>query len=305
MTATDPAVPEPTDEQIENLWLYRKNIHGGELMPQLQDFARAVLALNGVKGAADSDLPRLVFEAVGSASMCWKGGTGDLVFDSELGTEVAEKLIADVRALYAIPAVLALAAPAVQAERRTCPTCGTHEVSVEVTCHNSACSAYASGITVYEGWKHPPAAQSAAPAVPTINYARLHECAQGLGWDYNRLCAVVRDATNAKPDAVMQAVPAAQSAVQHDVPCRHGIRWPHECRDCTNAEPNGDYAINMRQQAAQSADAVHADCFIAGYAWTIANPEASLSEMNEAAWRWARTKPPIDAALSQSAKGAA
>ena len=53
------------------------------------------------------------------------------------------------------------AAPAVQAERRTCPTCGTHEVSVEVTCHNSACSAYASGITVYEGWKHPPAAQSA------------------------------------------------------------------------------------------------------------------------------------------------
>lgn len=34
-----------------------------------------------------------------------------------------------------------------------CPTCGTHEVSLERTCHNSACSAYAREETVYEGWK--------------------------------------------------------------------------------------------------------------------------------------------------------
>ena len=39
-------------------------------------------------------------------------------------------------------------------ERRTCPACGTHEVSVEVTCHNSACAQYAVATTVYQGWEH-------------------------------------------------------------------------------------------------------------------------------------------------------
>ena len=33
-----------TDEQIDALWLYRKDLHGGELMPQLRDFARALLS---------------------------------------------------------------------------------------------------------------------------------------------------------------------------------------------------------------------------------------------------------------------
>lgn len=32
------------DDLIERLWLYRANTYGGELMPQLQDFARALLA---------------------------------------------------------------------------------------------------------------------------------------------------------------------------------------------------------------------------------------------------------------------
>lgn len=31
-----------SNEQIDDLWLYRKNIHGGRLTPQLHDFARAV-----------------------------------------------------------------------------------------------------------------------------------------------------------------------------------------------------------------------------------------------------------------------
>jgi hypothetical protein len=33
-----------TDDEIDSLWLYRSNVHNGELMPQLRDFARALLA---------------------------------------------------------------------------------------------------------------------------------------------------------------------------------------------------------------------------------------------------------------------
>lgn len=32
------------NDRFDDLWLYRKNLHNGELMPQLRDFARAVLA---------------------------------------------------------------------------------------------------------------------------------------------------------------------------------------------------------------------------------------------------------------------
>jgi hypothetical protein len=32
-----------TDYEIDNLWMHRTNIHDGDLMPQLRDFARAVL----------------------------------------------------------------------------------------------------------------------------------------------------------------------------------------------------------------------------------------------------------------------
>ena len=32
-----------TDDQIHNLWIMRKDLHGGDLMAQLEDFARAVL----------------------------------------------------------------------------------------------------------------------------------------------------------------------------------------------------------------------------------------------------------------------
>lgn len=34
-----------------------------------------------------------------------------------------------------------------------CQKCGTHEVSRQQTCHNSACEAYAQDVTIYEGWK--------------------------------------------------------------------------------------------------------------------------------------------------------
>lgn len=33
-----------TDEQIDALWLYRANLHDGQIMPQLRDFAHAILA---------------------------------------------------------------------------------------------------------------------------------------------------------------------------------------------------------------------------------------------------------------------
>jgi hypothetical protein len=33
-----------TDEQIDDLWIHRPSIHDGQLMPQLRDFARAILA---------------------------------------------------------------------------------------------------------------------------------------------------------------------------------------------------------------------------------------------------------------------
>jgi hypothetical protein len=34
-----------------------------------------------------------------------------------------------------------------------CACCGTHEVSQQQTCHNSACEAYGRDVTIYEGWK--------------------------------------------------------------------------------------------------------------------------------------------------------
>lgn len=32
-----------TDYEIDNLWMHRTDIHNGELMPQLRDFARAAI----------------------------------------------------------------------------------------------------------------------------------------------------------------------------------------------------------------------------------------------------------------------
>jgi hypothetical protein len=49
----------------------------------------------------DSDLPRLVFEAIGYASMCWDPKPSTQVFGTTQATECAEQLIADVRKLYA------------------------------------------------------------------------------------------------------------------------------------------------------------------------------------------------------------
>lgn len=56
-----------------------------------------------------------------------------------------------------------LAAPVVERQER-CPCCGTHEVSLERTCHNSSCEKYADAETIHEGWKtSPPAPVSVAP----------------------------------------------------------------------------------------------------------------------------------------------
>jgi hypothetical protein len=46
-----------------------------------------------------------------------------------------------------------------------CPHCGTHEVSMDRTCHNSACEAYARAETTYEGWKNRAAITSSAGEV--------------------------------------------------------------------------------------------------------------------------------------------
>jgi predicted RNA-binding Zn-ribbon protein involved in translation (DUF1610 family) len=56
---------------------------------------------------------------------------------------------------------LLLAAMTTAPERPTCPTCGTHEVELSRTCHNSACASYAAPATTYEGWKQPPAGAAA------------------------------------------------------------------------------------------------------------------------------------------------
>lgn len=39
-----PAAEPLTDYTIDRLWLFRKDLHDGELMPQLRDFARAIIA---------------------------------------------------------------------------------------------------------------------------------------------------------------------------------------------------------------------------------------------------------------------
>lgn len=36
---------------------------------------------------------------------------------------------------------------------KACPERGLPDVSVELTCHNSKCVAYAHEVTVYEGWR--------------------------------------------------------------------------------------------------------------------------------------------------------
>jgi hypothetical protein len=40
------------------------------------------------------------------------------------------------------------------ANAKHCPHCGTNEIDLVRTCHNSACNSYACGETVYRGWVH-------------------------------------------------------------------------------------------------------------------------------------------------------
>jgi hypothetical protein len=63
-----------------------------------------------------ADLPRLIFEAIGAASMCWLPRPGSAIFDSTQATEIAEGLLAGVRA-----AIAAQPAPATFSEPTILP----------------------------------------------------------------------------------------------------------------------------------------------------------------------------------------
>ena len=39
-----------TDYEIDRFWLMRSDLHNGELMPQLRDFARAIERAHGIGG---------------------------------------------------------------------------------------------------------------------------------------------------------------------------------------------------------------------------------------------------------------
>lgn len=52
----------------------------------------AIILKNTMKNMENKDLEELVYTAIGEASMCWVGGTGNLEFDSILADKVAKKL---------------------------------------------------------------------------------------------------------------------------------------------------------------------------------------------------------------------
>lgn len=74
------------------------------------------------------------------------------------GDEVLARVYGDTPAQARNRAV-ALATPiTAQPSVPECPQCGTHEVSLERTCHNSACQGYGRAVTVHEGWRTTPPA---------------------------------------------------------------------------------------------------------------------------------------------------
>lgn len=52
---------------------------------------------------AEERLNQVVFEALGAASTCWVGGTGDAVFDSEQAEKIGTELIRNI--LHVVPTV--------------------------------------------------------------------------------------------------------------------------------------------------------------------------------------------------------
>lgn len=74
-----------------------------------------------------------------------------------------------------------------------CPCCGTHEVSVERTCHNSDCELYAQGVTMCEGWR--PAAPQASEAVrkPITTLAEFCAEADRIGMTGHTLAALLAE----------------------------------------------------------------------------------------------------------------
>ena len=75
---------------------------------------------------------------------------------------VSGNLIAQERVLMAAARIRG-GQPASQ-EPKHCPSCGTHEVALALTCHNAGCGSYAAPVTVYEGWKQQASQEQAQPA---------------------------------------------------------------------------------------------------------------------------------------------
>lgn len=53
--------------------------------------------------APDLDTESAIFQALGAASMCWVGGTGDLEFDSRRAEWIGNELITHLRQLRLLP----------------------------------------------------------------------------------------------------------------------------------------------------------------------------------------------------------
>lgn len=65
----------------------------------------------------------------------------------------SEDLDEEMRSAYR--AMIAAAPVAAPDSWKHCPHCGTHEIELDRTCHNSSCSAYAQAESVYRGWEVP------------------------------------------------------------------------------------------------------------------------------------------------------
>lgn len=59
--------------------------------------------------------------------------------------------------------------------RHMCDCCGTHEVSLDSTCHNVACNLYADPVTIYKGWEinEPPKLTVAEMKADAARYRKL------------------------------------------------------------------------------------------------------------------------------------
>lgn len=94
----------------------------------------------------------------------WRNALTGLCDDFPKDAEDAAKIVRKRIARVSQPPTSA------QPSMPTCPKCGTHEISLERTCHNSSCASYAQAVTVHEGWKAtPPADEQAQQAVAFVH----------------------------------------------------------------------------------------------------------------------------------------